>query len=134
MHVLFRVAALRPWIAAAAPAISATTQLEELVSLGWTCRTVTGTVTTGHEPFENIGITLHGGSSGLAMPANRSCWARITVGWSTSSSRCVIHAGPTLPAATNSAFFEVVREQPAQSPTRPALYLRKEAAGAGDLA
>jgi len=33
-------------------AISVTTQLEQLASLGWTCRTVTGTITSSAEPFD----------------------------------------------------------------------------------
>lgn len=43
---------------ASGAAISVKTQLEELAKLGWDCRTVTGTVNSGHLPFDESYSTL----------------------------------------------------------------------------
>lgn len=52
-------------------AISVTTQLEELARLGWTCRTLTGTVTSSSEPFDRhfpaLGVRRMGQSAGCLL-------------------------------------------------------------------
>lgn len=78
-------------------AISVTTQLEELAKLGWECRTLTGTVVDGQEPFDRhfpswgvrrIGEiegsvllgTHRGGVEHLILPMHDQRRSRITSG------------------------------------------------------
>ncbi len=108
MHILF----VSPHCAldrSSGAAISVTTQLEELAKLGWKCRTLTGTVTSGREPvdrhFASWGVRRAGhAAQSLLLGTNRNGVEHLIVPMH-DARRSHITSGD------EERFFAVVREQ-----------------------